>query len=656
MNALNNNVLWSTLPTGETNTVNNDLDMNGKRIYNLPVPVNDSEPVRVKDVKDKNTILGFIASAISFNPTSYILSTNVQSAIQEVFSFFWNSQVTDYTELRAYTGLNKCVKVTALDIAGDFVYDPLDTSSTDNGGTIIVAANGKRWKRVISSDVNAKWFGAKGINTDDTSALQSAINFAWNNSKTLRIPSGIYLTTGLTLSGDSSKQNTILKIIGEGFGNPFAVWSSYSGTVIRSITDAPVFQINVPTTTTSAGTLDVQGLVFDGTSTTPVVYLQAFYGVGDFTKNCVFQRGTGHGLQIDWDTTSKISQIYILNKDWVSTGLGSARTGVGLYLSHKYDSGLQTIEKVSSRGFHTAYKIGVGGTSAYTYNASIQDCESSVTHNGIHLTDNARATFVNNCYFEGGDGGVGILDEGDYNKVTNCFTFAGYSTHLKSTSFTYGNVYTGNTFSAGSTPNQVLIDITSTSASGGPGKTCSDNHLSFGGSGGTVAGVIGLRVNGTDPRINLIGNNFNPRGAWVGGAGTTKISDLSVGGVIGLTVGVSGSGNQEIPTLSRGAISFEMSDTGLSQLNVSSNAMTIPNGSLFYCNASSPVTVNRLLTTGGGGRFLIFNTQNTNMTFSNGAFMFLNNGVSFNNVGHIVFYTQTIGGNTYAYELCRSVN
>lgn len=503
--------------------------------------------------------------------------------------------------------------------------------------------------------ISVKDFGAKGDGaTNDTSAIQTAIDYCWNNSLTLYIPAGTYLVTGLTLAGSSAKQNTILKIVGNGFGNPFAVWSSSAGSVLKSTTNAPVFQVTVPTTTTTAGTLDVQGVVFDGNSTTPVVYLQAFYGVGRFSNCCVFQRGAGNGLQIDWMTTCEISQVYALNKDWAASSLGASRTGIGIYLSHKYDSGLQTIRKCTSRGFLTAYKIGVGGTSAYTYNASIQDCESSVTYNGIHLTDNARATFVNNCYFEGGDGGVGILDEGDYNKVTNCFTFAGYSTHLKSTSFTYGNCYTGNTFSAGSTPNQCLIDINSTSASGGNGKTCSNNHLSFGGSGGSVAGVIGIRINGTDPRINLMGNNFLPRGAWVGGAGTTKISDLSSGGVFGITTAISASGAVEMPMLSRGAISLEMADTGLSQFNVTSNVLAVPEGSLFYCNASSAVTINRLSTNSTAGRILIFNTQNANMTFTNSAFMFMNGAANFASRGHIVFYTQIIAGNVYAYEICRS--
>lgn len=50
--ALNDKVLWRNSVEGEPNQMQNDLDMNGKRVYNLPEPVADHEPARYKDFKE----------------------------------------------------------------------------------------------------------------------------------------------------------------------------------------------------------------------------------------------------------------------------------------------------------------------------------------------------------------------------------------------------------------------------------------------------------------------------------------------------------------------------------------------------------------------------------------------------------------------------
>jgi hypothetical protein len=488
--------------------------------------------------------------------------------------------------------------------------------------------------------------------TDVTAKLQAAIDEAWNTGKTLFIPAGGYLVTGLTLAGSSPNQNRILHIEGDGFGNPFTVGSA-RGTNIKSVTNAPVFQVTVPAIPTTAGTLIVRGIVFDGNSSTyPVVSLQSFYGVSEFSHNLVYQRGIGNGLEVAWMTTGEIHNCYFLNRDMVASGLGAARVGVGVYLNHQYDSGLQTIRKCTSRGWNKAYQIGNGALTYWTYNASIEDCECSVVYHGIHLTYNARSSWVNNCYLEGGEGGNALWDEGDYNKIQNCFTFAGFGTHLKSDSFTYGNVYTGNTLAAGTVASQTLISITSSSVNGGPGKVCSGNHLSFGGSGGALTNVIGLQINGLDPRIDLSGNNFYPRGAWVGGAGTVKILDGSSGGVYGLTVGQAG--DLEFPVLSRGAISLAQGNT-LSQANVSANILVVPEGSYFAITATAASTVTRLSCGGKTGRVIVFRTTNNNMTIQDSAFIQTAGGVSFSGPGTITFLVDRVGGSDYAWEIARTV-
>ena len=92
-------------------------------------------------------------------------------------------QLADYAALRAYAGNRKSVYITGYlasaapsGIAGMFVRDDADTTSADNGGTVIVASNGIRWKRQYDGPVNLAWFGAvAGSGEDIKPALEAAI-------------------------------------------------------------------------------------------------------------------------------------------------------------------------------------------------------------------------------------------------------------------------------------------------------------------------------------------------------------------------------------------------------------------------------------------------------------------------------------------------
>lgn len=114
--------------------------------------------------------------------TSGTFATDYTAAKWMVFTGGGAVSLADYAALRAYTGPAATVQVTGYlvtaapsGIAGAFTRDDADTTTADNGGTIIVATNGKRWKRVYSGLPNVKWFGAKGDgSTDDTTAIVAA--------------------------------------------------------------------------------------------------------------------------------------------------------------------------------------------------------------------------------------------------------------------------------------------------------------------------------------------------------------------------------------------------------------------------------------------------------------------------------------------------
>ncbi len=64
-------------------------------------------------------------------------------------------------------------------IAGEFFLDASDSTSPDNGGTIIVDALGRRFKRFFTGPVLPTWFGAKGNGVQsDAWAFQRAMLYA----------------------------------------------------------------------------------------------------------------------------------------------------------------------------------------------------------------------------------------------------------------------------------------------------------------------------------------------------------------------------------------------------------------------------------------------------------------------------------------------
>lgn len=96
---------------------------------------------------------------------------------------------------------------------GAYRLDAADTTTADNGGTVIVAADGGRWKLVNNGSVTLRQFGAKGDGTtDDTAAIQAALS----NCRVIKATRGQYIVTQkitVTLDNDDS-----LSLIGDGTG------------------------------------------------------------------------------------------------------------------------------------------------------------------------------------------------------------------------------------------------------------------------------------------------------------------------------------------------------------------------------------------------------------------------------------------------------
>ena len=488
---------------------------------------------------------------------------------------------------------------------------------------------------------------------DVTTACQAALDAARASNKDCYFPAGGYLVTSLTIPGNVSggvdDRDSAIRIYGQGFGEPF-VQTNTGGTVIKSVTDAPVIKDILGTSPSSNGTVEIDHIRFDGTSTTPVVLLESFYGLSSMHNCAIYQRGTGDGVSITYSAGVWVYMCWALNKDWASYTLGASRVGTGFKFANTYDSGLVTFSKCSSRGWLNAYSLG-GGAGA-VYSATIEKSECSVVYNGIVLDSKADKALISDNYFEGGDGGVGIdVGGADYVVVSNNLIFSGFATGIKDTSTSNkGTLIQGNAVAIGAVANGIGIDVTSSAALGGYNKNVVNNSIVY--TAGTN-GVNGIKISGTDPRMCVLGNMFDPRGSWTG-TSTLKINDTSSNGVYGVIQ--KQVGDLELPVLSRGAVAFQEAQSALTQANVSGNILTIPDaGSYFACNASSAATVQRIESGVTSGRVIVFRTDTANMTFQDTAYIQLAGGASFSGPGVLTLMVDRIGGANYAYEISRTV-
>jgi len=103
---------------------------------------------------------------------------------------------------------------------GQAIYKISETNDTPDGGSVITLTNGLQAHLIVEeSTVNIKQFGAKGDDsTNDTSAIQSAVNYAKVNNYSIFIPTGTFLVSKITVDSRLEifgvDRSSILKSIG----------------------------------------------------------------------------------------------------------------------------------------------------------------------------------------------------------------------------------------------------------------------------------------------------------------------------------------------------------------------------------------------------------------------------------------------------------
>ena len=502
-------------------------------------------------------------------------------------------------------------------------------------------------RMIDGAEVNAKDFGAVGNGvTDDTAAIQAAMNFARDNNLDLYIPAGVYVVTGLTIPGIASgpdSRSKAFRIYGQGTGEALAQ-TNLGGTVLLSTTDAPVLQDILDTDPSSNGSIRIEFLRLDGTSSTqPVLKLQSFFGLSTLSNVVVRQRGVGDGIYIGWSALVNINQCFVWNKDAFSTGLGAFRVGTAWKFVNTWDGALIKLSQCSARGFKTGYTFD-SATNAKNYISSkLTDCQCSVLYNGVEILG-GNAWTITNLYAEGLEGGTAVLDEGNYTRVENCFISQGYIVGIDGSDDTVkGNVYANNLLSSGATANAVGIDV----AVGTNGhKKVLDNTII---SSAATAGAIGLRLAGTDYQLDVRGNTFEPNAAW-SGAGAQRIDNNTTGARGFMQAEYA---NEILPVLASGAVTF--SDAAITDANVTSNALSLPAGTYFEMSASGATTVQSINPTYPDPvQLIIMRLTDSNVTIQDTARISLDTtDGNFTGVGTIAFIVKKVGALFYAYELYR---
>ena len=334
----------------------------------------------------------------------------------------------DYAALRAYTGRAKRIYITGLlvaakpaGIAGVFQYDPTDTTSADNGGTIIVLADGRRFKRDYSGDISVKWFAAVGdwngvSGSDDTNAIQAAINVASITGVIVKCVSGesYRITSGLTINS----ANTVLDLNGAKLIADFA-----AGNAVTVGNTAVLDSLGVRNGTIASISLStaLNGVVFKKNVRRNVQYgglrITGFKGIG-----LQFE-------ELNWSIQAKDAPIIEscgINLDIHDNGNALEIAGAGLDGATTYNVRLRGTFGITFVGGYNQFAGAAGVLIDNSTIGAIQPANSTSFYgtyfegNGVShiIGNNGRGLVVHGCYINAA-GMTGVLI--DLNNWTGAF-------------------------------------------------------------------------------------------------------------------------------------------------------------------------------------------------------------------------------------------
>ena len=206
-----------------------------------------------------------------------------------------------YAQLRSYSGSQTAVNVWGIyDVfdgaAGIFKVKTSDTTSADNGGTILVDALGRRWYRFFSGPVNVRWFGADNTGVvDSTPAFQSAFDAAEAFSEIVSGGSSsgasVYVPFGVYYIAETVETYARIGLFGDDV-NTVITGTSVGG----SSPSLCGFRFKAPTTVGIAP--HIHNLTFFGFQNSPCIDMQTS---GAIISDC-FISNSGFGIRLSKNT------------------------------------------------------------------------------------------------------------------------------------------------------------------------------------------------------------------------------------------------------------------------------------------------------------------------------------------------------------------
>ena len=277
----------------------------------------------------------------------------------------------------------------------------------------------------LNETVSVLDFGAVGDGvTDDTAAIQAAINAASNSGGKVYFPQGqyaitdqLYLYYDVTNNAGFNTNQQISPLVIEGAN---AVWnglnsSSNLGTVITSShATKPVMKM----ADTSGGleyqhSCHISGLTLIGTSSAYILDLEVWKKGSSVSNVVLYQKdATGHGMRVDNAYLANFTDMFILG----ASATAGARSVNGVFVDHSViGGGINLFKNITSKGFETGFKV--NATTGQTLATHFDGCQANSCDVGVRGTGGTESSFKDG-YVEGCEAGA-IISSAEFNFSNN---------------------------------------------------------------------------------------------------------------------------------------------------------------------------------------------------------------------------------------------